>query len=70
MKKLLSILLAIALMATMSVTAFAEETGNLSITNGGQTYYYNYLADALDDAQDGDVIKVEKDYIEESRCLS
>ena len=66
MKKLFAILLAVVLMATMSVTAFAEEPdGNLSITRDGVTTYYEYIVEAFENAVDGDVIKVEQDYIEE-----
>ena len=64
MKKLLSILIAIALMLSLSVTAFAEETGNLSITRGGVTEYFDYIVEAFEAAEDGDVIKVEREYIE------
>lgn len=37
---------------------------NLSITRDNATTYYSCLADAAFDAEDGDVIKVEHDYIE------
>ena len=69
MKRLLSILIAIALMLSMSVTAFAEETGNLSITRGDETYYYDYIEEAFEDARDGDVIKVEREYMEAEEWL-
>ena len=65
MKKLFALLLAITMMATMSVTAFAEETGNLSITREGITTYYQYIDDALEAAEDGDTIKVERSYTED-----
>ena len=65
MKKLFALILADVMIATMSVTAFAEETGNLSITRGGVTEYFDYIVEAFEAAEDGDIIKVERDYIEE-----
>ena len=65
MKKILSLLLVIAMMVTLAVTVSAEETGNLSITREGITTYYQYIYDALEAAEDGDTIKVERSYTED-----
>ena len=66
MKKLFALILTVAMLLSLSVTAFAAEaTGNLSITRGGVTEYFDYIVDAFEAAEDGDVIKVERDYTEE-----
>ena len=66
MKKLFALILTVAMLFSLSVTAFAEEPdGNLSITRDGVTTYYEYIVEAFENAVDGDVIKVEQDYIEE-----
>ena len=71
MKKLFALILTVAMLASLVVTVSAEETetGNLSITCGDETYYYDCIEEAFEDAQDGDVIKVEKDYWENSGTI-
>ena len=72
MKKLFALILTIAKLASLVVTVSAEETetGNLSITRGDDILsYHETLEDAFKEALDGDVIKVEKDYWENSGII-